>query len=396
MKKILFVDFGFTVNIAGGGVRVMSEMTDAFVKRGYECIFVCSDNAKGSIFFPMNKNVKIINLNRSKPTLTKKIKREWLRFIGLLNNEKMFNEIYHGKKIKDKFLKYIKKFMPDVIISFDFQSLITLSAIKNEINVPVISMIHTGAKYIFNNSISDFHKKIYAYPDVIQVLTENDVNVVKKILKQENIVYIGNPVNEPKEYLKDHSKCNKTIINIGRIIRSSKQQLMLVKAFNLIAPKYPGWNIEFWGEAHSEDQMMYKDEIRKFCIENSLQDQVKFNGETNNIYEKIQKADICAFSSKKEGFALGLAECMAVGLPAIGYRSCSGVNSIIKNGFNGFLVDDGIDDFAEKLEILISNEELRKKMGVNAYKSMKVFAPEKIWDQWEILINKLIDQKSFM
>ena len=47
-----------------------------------------------------------------------------------------------------------------------------------------------------------------------------------------------------------------------------------------------------------------------------------------------------------------------------------------------FLCEDGIDDFAEKLKILMQDAVLRKKIVQNARESMKQFAPEKIWDEW--------------
>ena len=389
-KRILCVDFGYTLNIAGGEVRVMSDMINAFIERGYECSLICSDIGEENLFFPVHPKVKFINLGRSNVTLFKKIKRETLRAMHMLNSEKMNNEIYHDKSIKEKLLLNIKNISPDIIFSYDFQSLASLESLKKKINVPVISMIHTGAKYIFNDNFSDFHRKVYDYPDVIQVLTESDVSIVKKFVNKNNIIYIPNPVNAPESYIKDHSKCNKVIINIGRIIKSSKQQLMLVKAFNLIKDDFPNWKIELWGGFYSKDQELYKMEIEEYCKKNSLQNRVMFMGETHNVYEKIQRADICAFSSKKEGFALGLAEAMALGLPAIGYRSCSGVNSIIQDEFNGFLVDDGIEDFASKLRILMADSNLRKRMGENAYESMKRFRPEKIWDQWEDVITRIL------
>lgn len=84
---------------------------------------------------------------------------------------------------------------------------------------------------------------------------------------------------------------------------------------------------------------------------------------------------------------------MAAGLPAIGYKSCPAVNELIIDGYNGFLCEDGIDDFAEKLKILMKDAELRKKMGQNARESMKQFAPKKIWDEWEDLINKVVEER---
>ena len=38
----------------------------------------------------------------------------------------------------------------------------------------------------------------------------------------------------------------------------------------------------------------------------------------------------------------------------------------------------------------MSDAELRKKMGQNAHESMKKFAPEKVWDQWNRLIKEIL------
>ena len=47
------------------------------------------------------------------------------------------------------------------------------------------------------------------------------------------------------------------------------------------------------------------------------------------------------------------------------------------------------------MKILMQNEELRKQMGQNAKESMKQFAPEKIWNQWEDLMKKVIKIKKY-
>ena len=62
----------------------------------------------------------------------------------------------------------------------------------------------------------------------------------------------------------------------------------------------------------------------------------------------VSNASVCAFPSKYEGFPLALTEAMSAGLPCVGFKSCTGVNGLIVDGENGFLVEDGICDFAKK------------------------------------------------
>lgn len=69
---------------------------------------------------------------------------------------------------------------------------------------------------------------------------------------------------------------------------------------------------------------------------------------------------------------------MAAGIPAIGFSRAPGVNGLIIDGENGFLVSD-IDEMARKMALLMHADVLRERMGEKAAKSMLSYAPEIIW-----------------
>ena len=79
-----------------------------------------------------------------------------------------------------------------------------------------------------------------------------------------------------------------------------------------------------------------------------------------------------------------------MGLPAIGYKSCSAVNELIQDGMNGFLCADGVAPLAEKMAQLMGNQALRIRMGEAARASMRPYAPEIIWPAWEMLMKRVI------
>lgn len=85
-----------------------------------------------------------------------------------------------------------------------------------------------------------------------------------------------------------------------------------------------------------------------------------------------------------------MTEAMSAGLPVVAYRSCPAVNELVKDGETGLLVGDGVDALAEGLKKLMGDERLRKQMGRAAHETMKEFAPEKIWDQWEVLMKDVV------
>ena len=181
---------------------------------------------------------------------------------------------------------------------------------------------------------------------------------------------------------------SKVILNVARLDKKQKRQHLLITAFAKLAPLFPQWQLEFWGEEQFNNS--YTEELRQLIVENELQKQVHFYNNTSDIMATYRHAAIFALPSAFEGFPLAMTEAMSTGLPIVAYNSCSGVNELIANGENGFLVADGIEPFIKGLEQLMENHELREKMGKAAHEAMKQFAPEKIWDKWEELLEKVV------
>ncbi len=63
---------------------------------------------------------------------------------------------------------------------------------------------------------------------------------------------------------------------------------------------------------------------------------------------------------------------------------------MVQDGYNGILVKDNPTDIALGLEKLMENSELRSVLGRQAVDSMKRFAPDIIWSQWEELLFSMI------
>ena len=133
--------------------------------------------------------------------------------------------------------------------------------------------------------------------------------------------------------------------------------------------------------------------VKSLISKNGLQDRVHLRGTTKNMGKVWQEADIFAFPSHHEGFPLALSESMGVGIPAVGFASCSSVNELIKDQVNGFLVPDGAEAFSKALASLMKDSELRRKLGTGARESMKPYAPEVVWDSWDKLIKECIKEQ---
>ena len=59
---------------------------------------------------------------------------------------------------------------------------------------------------------------------------------------------------------------------------------------------------------------------------------------------------------------------------------------------NGLLAEDSVDSFALSLEKLMQDEALRQRLRRQGIEDMKAYAPEKIWNQWESVLDSVIGQ----
>lgn len=395
--NICLMRFGAVVGFEGGTEKVLCNMANEFVNREHNITIICCEKKQGKPFFELSDKVNLVNLNDTgkeiKGCVWLRVKRELLKAVGKLDRtekDKIFIESrYDNDYIKNRFNKIISDIKPDIIIAYDYLSVLFLKHImKNSLST--IAMIHNDVDTYFNNNASKLQLNAYNMVDCIQILNKHKVELVKEYCCNAQVVYIPNAVPQIKNVRNSN---NEKIITVGSLTKSIKRPDIILKAFNTIKNTFPNWTVEIVGGTHDLKQEEYKAELEKYIKNNNLDDMVFLSGRTLNTTEKLLSAEIFAFPSKSEAFGLALAEAMSSGLPAIGYKSCPSVNELIIDGYNGFLCDDGIDAFAEKMKILMQNKELRKQMGQNAKESIKQFAPEKIWNQWEDLMKEVVAKR---
>jgi glycosyltransferase involved in cell wall biosynthesis len=97
--------------------------------------------------------------------------------------------------------------------------------------------------------------------------------------------------------------------------------------------------------------------------------------------------------SRFEGFGLVIIESMACGVPVVAFDCENGPRSIITDGENGFLIPPlDVNLMAEKVMLLMKNQELRYRMGENAQNAASQYEMDKIGLQWKHLFDELNGQ----
>ena len=171
---------------------------------------------------------------------------------------------------------------------------------------------------------------------------------------------------------------DKRLISIGRL-SSEKGFDSLLEIYNKLKDKYPDWKLDIIGDG---DQ---RESLEKYIRDNKLKKYIKLHGYQNKEYiDKIlDKSSIYLMTSYNESFGIVLIEAMSHGRPCISFTSAQGANEIIENGKNGYLIDNrDYEKYIQKIEELIEDYELRKKMGTYAKASIekyKIKNVEKLW-----------------
>ena len=107
-------------------------------------------------------------------------------------------------------------------------------------------------------------------------------------------------------------------------------------------------------------------------------DKIKLLGYRNDVADLYKVADIFVFPSYQEGLPVAVMEAMASGLPCVASK-IRGNTDLLENTEGGFLCDpQDVSEFAEKLNILASNAELREKMGRNNLTAIQKFSIETV------------------
>lgn len=167
-----------------------------------------------------------------------------------------------------------------------------------------------------------------------------------------------------------------------------KGQDRLLKIWSSIAPKYLNWSLMLVGNGSTHDSMT------RLSQNLGISKQVEFIPYSDEVEKLLQTSSICAFASREESFGLAITEALQCGLPTVAFDCNCGPKDILTNYYNGFLIDDDNEqEFANKLELLITDAGLRTEFSKNAIESVKRFDKRVVMNQWDELLNNVICSK---
>jgi D-inositol-3-phosphate glycosyltransferase len=151
------------------------------------------------------------------------------------------------------------------------------------------------------------------------------------------------------------------ILFVGRI-EPLKGVDILINAAAIIESDVDCTVLIVGGDTSSRAQV---EKLRSLAREKGIEKRVTFVGAVD--HEKLplyyNAADVCVVPSHYESFGLVAVEAMASGLPVVASR-VGGMTDTVKHGETGYLIPWLCPEpFAERIELLLENEPLRRNLG---------------------------------
>ena len=356
----------------GGIERTLTDKANYLVDKGHEVTIVTYEH-EGILAYDLYPKIKHVDLAC-----------HFFEIYRFPFYRRLIESLRQKYVFRRKMRRLLADSHPDVIVITIPNTEIFISdlmAVANGIPVIIESHLAYGRQVLHFGHMEKLMCKLFnpmtaiKKADLVITLTNGDANC----WRLQNVCpvdVIPNPVTCYDDILLKQEKTEGRIISVGRLT-PQKRFDRLIKAFSLIAEKYPGWFIDIYGEGHEKENLQW------LILNKNLSHRIHILPPTSDIYKEYEKSQFFVLSSDYEGFGLVLIEAMACGIPVLSTDCPYGPSEIINDGVTGFLSKMEVADLAKKMEFLITHNEERQLMGEKAHHEAAQYRKEIVMPQWE-------------
>ena len=354
----------------GGAEKMIAFVANGMAKKGHAVSIINYKSIKGSYIDKHKQFLEdSIAIHTFDSTKGRKISR--------------FQKILFTKRI-------IKQFNADVMVCFTMYPSFIGKVVHCLTGVPSI-MAERG-----NPSITINKKNVFSLLELFFVNRSKggvfQISGASEFFSrrlQKRSIIISNPIfiNDRIEAV-DFSKREKCIVSVGRLDNYQKRYDVMIKAFSLFSRNHLDWVLKLYGIGSDEDS------IKKWCIEEGVEDKVLFMGLSKQPMADISNAGMFLITSDFEGISNSLLEAMAVGLPCVSTDSePGGARMLIENMSNGLLAPVGNPEkIAEAMSVFADNPDVAEKCAEKAKEVIDRFDADMILNKWESYISDVVNR----
>ena len=379
-NKLKLVYITPALYMAGGVERVLTLKANYFAEHfGYDITIILTEGKGKPLFYPLSNKIKVINLNIG-------FEKLWTcSFIRMI-----FVYLKKQRQFKKALTKELMRIRPDITISLLRREINFINDIKD--GSRKIGEMHINRANYRNYSTEKvcFIKKLFAKfwsSNLLHHLQKLDKLVVLTDRDRESWVELNNVVTIPDPLSLSPTTISplteKRVVAIARYSHEKGIDLLL-KAWSVVEKQISDWRLDVYGDGDRTPYEQLIDDLkinRKSC---------QLHGRTDDVEKEYCNSSIFVLSSRFEGFGMVLTEAMACGLLVVSFDCPWGPRSIITDGEDGLLVENGnVEALASSLSKLMSDEILRQSISKAGLKNVRRFSIDYVADQWRRLFESL-------
>lgn len=262
-----------------------------------------------------------------------------------------------------KFKRIKKQFEScDIIHLHTFNPLVALAAIKS--GKKIVFTVHGNFGFGRKRNLADRLLQIlcgYFIRHHVDYVTYNSEFSRRYA---QGFYQLKNPVNEALIYnaiptagftekeMSDNSGINLSGFVIGTASRFAgfKRIDRLIEAFSIFSSNKPDCMLLLVGDG------VEMAKLKKLAAEKGIENKVIFPGYQENVFQWLNKMDVCVFPSENEPFGIVALEALSLGKPVLVFADGGGLTEIIKP-LNSLNIADSIPQMVERLNYYYMNRE---------------------------------------
>lgn len=298
-----------------------------------------------------------------------------------INNNSIFRKFRKGYLLYN----YLKQNEIDTIIDNRARNVFVREWIIKSIygNRKTLYVVHTAVLSMYFSKSKILNKILFKGSHKIICVAKAIEDNVKTTFGLKNVMTIYNPFSIiGNEKVVDDESLGNYFLYFGRLDEKQKNLLFLIESFSKSKVFQKGYKLVLIGDGESkkaiEDKIMFL-KMEKYIL------MLPF---TTNVHRYVANAKATVLSSNYEGFPLSIVESLALGVPVISIDCETGPREIIKDKYNGLLVEpNNIDTFSEAFNAFVQDDFLYQTCKGNTKKSVAHLCKENLQKEWlKILI----------
>ena len=341
----------------GGAERVLTGIANYWALRGWNIFLITTTVDDSKDFYSLEPRISRIHLSED------------------ISNCTRLGKVFARLKEIYRLRRTINRIRPDFVLSFlDVTNIITIaSSIGVTKKIIVSERIHPKYHAAPSKIWGILRRILYPFASVVVVQTKEISEWTKSHYKCQTVVIPNSLRNLPNI----HAHRNQIVLAVGRL-HIQKGFDLLIRAFAAISKKHPEWNLQIIGSGRE-----YK-YLTGLIKDLGIEHRATILSPVKDIEYFMASAGLFVLPSRYEGFPNVVLEAMGMGASVIATNCPSGPSEIITSGVNGILVPvEDVDNLADAMNILISDKQLRERLGTNAKVVRETYNQYYIMKLWE-------------